>query len=84
MKHTTMMFTAAGCAPCTTVKRMLKREGNETLAKRVRFVDLDGPDEDAQLFAQHKVRAMPTFIRDDGQRHVGAMTKRELLAWLGG
>lgn len=84
MKHTAMMFTAAGCAPCAVVKRMLKREGNENLAKRVKLVDYDEPGEAVELFEKHKVKVMPTFIRDDGQRHTGGMNKRELIAWLGG
>lgn len=77
----TMFFTAKWCAPCQQVKRVLRE--NPDLARKIEVVDIETPEGEA-LMGKHKVRALPTFRRPDGERHVGAMTKRELRAFLGG
>lgn len=77
----TMFFTASWCAPCRAVKRILRDDPG--LASKIEVVDIEMPEGEA-LMGKYKVRALPTFRRPDGERHVGAMTKRELVAFLGG
>lgn len=74
----TLFFTAQWCAPCKAVKRLLAKE--PALAERIEVVDIDL---DTKRMGEYKVRAVPTFIRPDGTRHLGAMTKKELRAFLG-
>jgi thiol-disulfide isomerase/thioredoxin len=80
-KTKTLFFTAKWCAPCQSVKRVLRE--NPDLAKRIEVVDVETPEGEA-LMGKYKVRALPTFRRPDGERHVGAMNKRELVAFLEG
>lgn len=78
------MFTMKGCAPCAAVRRILNADPG--LAARVEIVDID-TDKGERLADEHHVRALPTFLRGDGKgknRHLGAMSKRELLAWIEG
>lgn len=74
----TLFFTASWCAPCRAVKRLLAKE--PALAERIEIVDVDENEKRAN---EHRVKAIPTFIRPDGERHLGAMTKKELRAFLG-
>lgn len=78
----TIMFTAAWCPPCQTVKKMLHRLGNEALLKKLELVDIDTP-EGAKLADKHKVKAIPTFLSPEGKTHLGPMNRRELSAFVG-
>ena len=73
-----MFFTASWCAPCKTVKRMLG--ANPDIAERIAVVDIDTEAGEAAM-RKYRVKAIPCFIRGN-ERHVGALNKRELLAFM--
>lgn len=80
--ETTMFFTASWCAACKTVKRMLS--ANPDIARRIVIIDIDTEAGEAAM-RMYRVEAIPCFIRGDGdERHVGALNKRELLAFMEG
>lgn len=77
----TLFFTASWCTPCKVVKRMLAH--NPELADKIEIVDID-THEGESLANSRRVKVLPTFIRPNGDRHIGGMNKRELAAWIAG
>lgn len=75
----TKYFTASWCPPCQLVHRMLARHPD--LAARLEVIDVD---EHEALADRYEVQAVPTFVRPDGARESGAMSARELRAFLDG
>jgi len=73
-----LFFTASWCQPCLAVKRILKE--NPEIADRIEVVDIE---ENALLAKQHSIRGVPTFVKPDGTRHLGALSKKDLLAFVG-
>ncbi|MFO0745066.1 MAG: thioredoxin family protein [Myxococcota bacterium] len=79
-------FTAAWCAPCRAMEPVLDQLSKD-LGGKVAFAEVRADDEPhiAQAFG---VQAFPTFMvfRDGAPvaRHVGAVSKARLRAWLEG
>lgn len=79
----TLFFTASWCPPCQAVKKMLN--ANTALARatseRLLVVDIDTVV-GHELEEKQGVRAVPTFIRPDGERQVGGLTVAALAKWM--
>jgi thiol-disulfide isomerase/thioredoxin len=75
----TKYFTASWCPPCQLVHRMLAKHPD--LAARLEVIDVDAHE---ALAERYGVDAVPTFVRPDGVRETGAMTVKELRAFLDG
>jgi len=79
----TLFFTASWCPPCQAVKKMLN--ANTALARatseRLLVVDIDTLA-GADLADKHGVRAVPTFMRPDGERMVGSLMVPQLAKWM--
>ena len=58
MSKEILFFSSKACGPCRNVKKQL----NESLKKElnIRFLDAE---EDTNLFIEHKVMGVPTFIK---------------------
>ena len=78
----TLFFTASWCPPCQQVKRAVARQSSGAVAAKLLMVDVESPDGE-RLATKHRVRTIPTFVRPDGKRQVGALTLRELSEWIG-
>lgn len=50
------VFTSANCSPCKSLKKMLAQQ---TFSQEIEYIDID---ENIELAAQLKVRALPTLI----------------------
>jgi thiol-disulfide isomerase/thioredoxin len=74
----TKYFTASWCGPCQLVHRMLAKHPD--LAARLEVIDID---EHEALADRYEIQAVPTFVRPDGKRESGALSAKELRAFLG-
>ena len=59
-------------------ERRLPHEHPDLMA----LVELIDIDENEALAKKHRIRAVPTFVRPDGERRVGGMPLTELRAFL--
>jgi thiol-disulfide isomerase/thioredoxin len=75
----TKYFTASWCPPCQLMHRMLEKHPD--LKAQLEILDVD---EHEALAERYDIDAVPTFVRPDGRRRSGAMTARELRAFLDG
>jgi thioredoxin-like negative regulator of GroEL len=75
----TKYFTASWCPPCQLVHRMLAK--HPELAARLEILDVD---EHRKIADRYDIESIPTFVHPDGRRRSGAMTARELRAFLDG
>ncbi len=74
-------FSASWCGPCQQIAPTVARL--ERAGYPIRTVDVDAQRAEAERF---QITAMPTFVLmvDDKEvdRHVGAMSEQQLLAWI--
>lgn len=75
----TKFFTASWCPPCQLMYGVLDR--HPSLAAQVELIDID---ENERLARRYDIQAVPTFVRPDGARVVGAMSVKDLRAFLSG
>lgn len=76
-------FSTEWCVPCKRMKPLIEEIKQENLNIKVLFVDAD---ENKELIANYKINGVPVFIiYNSGKeifRHVGEISKEELLAHL--